>query len=118
MLIEGRTLHARAANGAAAIPAVLAALEAVGVRAATVTLARPSLDDVYLRHAGRAYARMTPVRQTWQVTLRYVRVLLRQPAFVRHHARAAADLAAAVRRAVQGRHADPGLRRDLTTSTT
>ena len=54
--VEGRTLHARAANGAAAIPAVLAALEAHGVRAASVTLARPSLDDVYLRHAGRAYA--------------------------------------------------------------
>ena len=56
VLVEGRTLHARAADGAAAIPAVLAALEAVGVRAASVTLARPSLDDVYLRHAGRAYA--------------------------------------------------------------
>ncbi len=55
VLIEGRTLHARAANGAAAIPAVLAALEAHGIRAASVTLARPSLDDVYLRHAGRAY---------------------------------------------------------------
>ena len=56
MLLEGRTLHARAANGAAAIPAVLAALDAHGVRAESVTLARPSLDDVYLRHAGRAYA--------------------------------------------------------------
>src|SRR4051812_3424202 len=55
VLIDGRTLHARAADGAAAIPAVLAALEAVGVRAASVTLSRPSLDDVYLRHAGRAY---------------------------------------------------------------
>ena len=55
VLLEGRTLHARAANGAAAIPAVLAALDAHGVRAASVTLARPSLDDVYLRHAGRAY---------------------------------------------------------------
>jgi ABC-2 type transport system ATP-binding protein len=55
VLIDGRTLHARAADGAAAIPAVLAALEAVGVRAASVTLARPSLDDVYLRHAGRAF---------------------------------------------------------------
>ncbi|HEY6886152.1 MAG TPA: ATP-binding cassette domain-containing protein [Solirubrobacter sp.] len=55
VLIDGRTLHARSANGAAAIPAVLAALESVGVRAASVTLARPSLDDVYLRHAGRAY---------------------------------------------------------------
>jgi ABC-2 type transport system ATP-binding protein len=56
VLVEGRTLHARAANGAAAIPAVLAALDAHGVRAASVTLARPSLDDVYLKHAGRAYA--------------------------------------------------------------
>jgi ABC-2 type transport system ATP-binding protein len=56
VLVDGRTLHARAANGAAAIPAVLAALEAHGVRAASVTLARPSLDDVYLKHAGRAFA--------------------------------------------------------------
>jgi ABC-2 type transport system ATP-binding protein len=56
VVVEGRTLHARAANGAAAIPAVLAALEAHGVRAASVTLARPSLDDVYLKHAGRAFA--------------------------------------------------------------
>jgi ABC-2 type transport system ATP-binding protein len=55
VLVDGRTLHARAANGAAAIPAVLAALEAHGVRAASVTLARPSLDDVYLRYAGRAF---------------------------------------------------------------
>ena len=55
VLVEGRRLHARAADGAAAIPAALAALDAVGVRAASVTLARPSLDDVYLRHAGRAY---------------------------------------------------------------
>jgi ABC-2 type transport system ATP-binding protein len=55
VLLEGRTLHARVANGAAAIPAVLAALDAHGVRAASVTLARPSLDDVYLRHAGRSY---------------------------------------------------------------
>ena len=56
VLVEGRTLRARSSNGAAAIPAVLAALDAHGVRAASVTLARPSLDDVYLRHAGRAYA--------------------------------------------------------------
>ncbi|HEX6021850.1 MAG TPA: DUF4162 domain-containing protein, partial [Solirubrobacter sp.] len=55
VLLEGKVLHARTANGAAAIPSVLAALEAQGVRAASVTLARPSLDDVYLRYAGRAY---------------------------------------------------------------
>ena len=50
--LDGRTLHARARDGGAAIPAVLAALDAHGVTAASVTLARPSLDDVYLRHAG------------------------------------------------------------------
>ena len=55
VLLDGRTLRARARDGATAIPAVLAALEAHGVRATSVTLARPSLDDVYLRHAGRAF---------------------------------------------------------------
>jgi ABC-2 type transport system ATP-binding protein len=53
--LEGNLLRARANDGAAAIPAVLAALEAHGIRASTVTLARPSLDDVYLRHAGRGF---------------------------------------------------------------
>jgi ABC-2 type transport system ATP-binding protein len=53
--LDGSTLRARAHDGGAAVPAVLAALEAHGVRAAAVTLARPSLDDVYLRHAGRAF---------------------------------------------------------------
>jgi ABC-2 type transport system ATP-binding protein len=53
--VEGRTLRARAADGAVAIPAVLAALESHGVTAASVTLARPSLDDVYLRYAGRSF---------------------------------------------------------------
>jgi ABC-2 type transport system ATP-binding protein len=55
--IEGTTLRARARDGGAAIPAVLAALDAHGVKAASVTLARPSLDDVYLRHAGRSFHR-------------------------------------------------------------
>ena len=55
--IDGRTLRARARNGAIAIPAVLTALDAHGVTAASVTLARPSLDDVYLRHAGRTFDR-------------------------------------------------------------
>jgi ABC-2 type transport system ATP-binding protein len=55
--LDGRTLHASARDGAAAIPAVLAALDAHGVKAASVRLARPSLDDVYLRHAGRSFQR-------------------------------------------------------------
>jgi ABC-2 type transport system ATP-binding protein len=53
--LEGRTLRARAQDGGAAIPAVLAALEAIGVQATSVTVSRPSLDEVYLRHAGRAF---------------------------------------------------------------
>jgi ABC-2 type transport system ATP-binding protein len=53
--LDGRTLRARAQDGGAAIPAVLAALEARGVKATSVTLARPSLDEVYLRHAGRTF---------------------------------------------------------------
>ena len=55
--IEGRSLRARTDDGSAAVPAVLQALEAGGVRVASVTIARPSLDDVYLRHTGRSLTR-------------------------------------------------------------
>jgi ABC-2 type transport system ATP-binding protein len=55
--LDGRTLHARARDGGAAVPAVLAALEAEGIRPTSVTMARPSLDEVYLRYAGRAFSR-------------------------------------------------------------
>jgi ABC-2 type transport system ATP-binding protein len=53
--VDGRSLHARADDGARAVPVVLQALEARGVRVASVSVARPSLDDVYLRHAGRTF---------------------------------------------------------------
>jgi ABC-2 type transport system ATP-binding protein len=53
--VEGASLIARADHGAAAVPAVLAALDAAGVPVASVTVARPSLDDVYLRHVGRVF---------------------------------------------------------------
>ncbi len=53
--VEGRVLRARAENGAAAVPSVLAALEQGGLQVASATVARPSLDDVYLRHAGRSF---------------------------------------------------------------
>jgi ABC-2 type transport system ATP-binding protein len=52
---EGPLLRARADGGATAVPAVLAALEDAGVAVVSVTLARPSLDDVYLRYAGRSF---------------------------------------------------------------
>ncbi len=61
--LDGRTLRARARDGAAAIPAVLAALDAHKVKAASVTLARPSLDEVYLKHAGRAFHRADKNRE-------------------------------------------------------
>jgi ABC-2 type transport system ATP-binding protein len=51
----GRQLRGRADSGARAVPAVLSALDGAGVAVASVTVARPSLDDVYLRHVGRAF---------------------------------------------------------------
>ncbi len=52
---EGRTVRARADRGASVMPTALAVLEQGGVDVTSATLARPSLDDVYLRHAGRAF---------------------------------------------------------------
>jgi ABC-2 type transport system ATP-binding protein len=52
---EGSRLRARADSGARAVPAVLAALDGAGVDVTSVTVARPSLEDVYLRHVGRAF---------------------------------------------------------------
>jgi ABC-2 type transport system ATP-binding protein len=52
---RGRLLHARSDNGARAVPVMLQALEARGVPVVSVTVARPSLDDVYLKYTGRRY---------------------------------------------------------------
>ena len=54
--VDGRSLRARADDGARAVPAVLAALDSHAIPVASVTVARPSLDDVYLRFAGRSFA--------------------------------------------------------------
>jgi ABC-2 type transport system ATP-binding protein len=61
VLVEGRVLRGRAASGAEALPRVLAALDGArppGTRiaVASATVARPSLDDVYLRHTGHSYS--------------------------------------------------------------
>jgi ABC-2 type transport system ATP-binding protein len=53
--LEGRQVRARAKNGATAMPPALAALEAAGHPVASATMARPSLDEVYLRHTGRSF---------------------------------------------------------------
>lgn len=51
--LTGATLHARTDHGATAVPPMLLALEAAGIRTSSVRVARPSLDDVYLRYTGR-----------------------------------------------------------------
>ncbi|GAB2852376.1 daunorubicin resistance protein DrrA family ABC transporter ATP-binding protein [Actinoallomurus bryophytorum] len=56
VLVAGRNISARSDDGAAAVPGILAALQNAGAPAASVTVARPSLDDVYLRHTGRRYS--------------------------------------------------------------
>ncbi len=53
--VEGRQLRARADDGGRAVPALLQALEASGIAVASVRVARPSLDDVYLRYTGRTF---------------------------------------------------------------
>jgi ABC-2 type transport system ATP-binding protein len=52
---EGRVLRARVADGPRTLPAVLAGVEATGVAVLSVSVAQPSLDDVYLHHAGRSF---------------------------------------------------------------
>jgi ABC-2 type transport system ATP-binding protein len=54
-LVEPKTLVARVENGGRALPGILAALDAEGIGVATVTVSRPTLDDVYLRYTGRDF---------------------------------------------------------------
>ncbi|MGN5636436.1 ATP-binding cassette domain-containing protein [Streptomyces sp. AC154] len=56
VLVEGRRVSVRAEDGAAAVPVLLGALERAGSAVASATVARPSLDDVYLRYAGRRFS--------------------------------------------------------------
>jgi ABC-2 type transport system ATP-binding protein len=61
VLVVGRSVSARSDDGAAAVPSVLAALAGAGTPAASVTVARPSLDEVYLRYTGRRYSEKAEV---------------------------------------------------------
>jgi ABC-2 type transport system ATP-binding protein len=54
--VEGRTVRARVNDGAHSVPDVLAALDGVALPVTAITVARPSLDDVYLKHTGRSFA--------------------------------------------------------------
>ncbi|MFZ0976070.1 MAG: ATP-binding cassette domain-containing protein [Solirubrobacteraceae bacterium] len=55
VVVDGRTLRARADDGGRAVPIVLGALESAGVAVSSVRVARPSLDDVYLKYTGRRF---------------------------------------------------------------
>jgi ABC-2 type transport system ATP-binding protein len=61
--VDGHAVRARVTDGPRALPAVLGGLEANSVPVRSVTVARPSLDDVYLHHAGRSF------RQAERVTV-------------------------------------------------
>ena len=55
--VNGRSIRTRVDNGARAIPAVLQTLDARGIAVSSVTISRPSLDDVYLELTGRTFDR-------------------------------------------------------------
>jgi ABC-2 type transport system ATP-binding protein len=56
VLVDGRTIRGRAAIGAVALPQVLGALDDATLRVASATVARPSLDDVYLKYTGHTFS--------------------------------------------------------------
>ena len=54
--VDGTHVRTRVPNGAEAIPSILSVLEGSGIQVASVSTARPSLDDVYLHYTGREFA--------------------------------------------------------------
>ncbi len=54
-VIDGKTLVSRVPNGGRAVPGILSALESAGIGVASVSVSRPSLDDVYLHYTGRDF---------------------------------------------------------------
>ena len=54
-VIDGRTVIARVEHGGRALPGILSALEGAGVPVESVSVSRPSLDDVYLHYTGRDF---------------------------------------------------------------
>jgi ABC-2 type transport system ATP-binding protein len=55
VLRDGCLVRARSDEGARVVPGVFATLGEAGIGVVSATLARPSLDDVYLRYAGRSF---------------------------------------------------------------
>jgi ABC-2 type transport system ATP-binding protein len=55
VLRDRSVVRARTDSGAHVVPSVFARLTEVGIAVVSATVARPSLDDVYLRYAGRTF---------------------------------------------------------------
>lgn len=55
LTVERVRIRASVQNGAHQLPSLLATLESHRIPVASVTVSRPSLDDVYLRHTGRSF---------------------------------------------------------------
>ena len=55
-VLDGRTIVSRVENGGRALPGIISALEGAGIAVASVSLSRPSLDDVYLHFTGRDFS--------------------------------------------------------------
>jgi ABC-2 type transport system ATP-binding protein len=54
-VVDGRTIVSRVEHGGRALPGIISALENAGIAVASVSLSRPSLDDVYLHFTGRDF---------------------------------------------------------------
>ena len=55
-VVDGRTIVSRVTNGARELPGILSALDNAGIAVASVSLSRPTLDDVYLHYTGREFS--------------------------------------------------------------
>ena len=118
--VDGRSLHARADDGARAVPVVLQALETDGIQVVSATVARPSLEDVTCatpaaltawprrREADDHRTRALPLddRSAPEGPLAAADLDRRDDRPARH-------LARPLRRPVQERRRDPRLRPDL-----
>ena len=54
-VIDGRTVVARVEHGGRALPAIISALDGAGIAVESVSVSRPTLDDVYLHFTGRDF---------------------------------------------------------------
>jgi ABC-2 type transport system ATP-binding protein len=54
-VLDGKTIVARVDDGGRALPGIISSLDGAGIAVASVSVSRPSLDDVYLHYTGREF---------------------------------------------------------------